>query len=180
VKSRLENKIDKGSHMVSAGRKYRTIDLPHNLTQLIGEIVVQWAYLEDSVIRVAASCLGVRVGVIRLLSEQSPMSALQKTIRNVSVFAVSERLQADITNVLDRLDHARAERNQYVHGLWGRTNETGLAEVQSIRFSSQEIIKRTIVTPSDLEALLEDISSIFEDLHRIEIEINKAAHDPKV
>jgi hypothetical protein len=108
------------------------------------------------------------------------MSALQKTIRNVSVFAVSERLQADITNVLDRLDHARAERNQYVHGLWGRTNETGLAEVQSIRFSSQEIIKRTIVTPSDLEALLEDISSIFEDLHRIEIEINKAAHDPKV
>jgi hypothetical protein len=68
--------------------------------------------------------------------------------------------QARLALLFTRINQARSERNTYVHGLWTAGPEPRTADVMTIKWERAELMKRELVTQSDLEGLLTEIGEI--------------------
>lgn len=135
------------------------------LVERLGAIVYRWAYVEYFEGDLLAYIMDADPGRMHAITKSVSSSSITGWLRLLAPFQFTHpETQAKLADLFDRIDRARAERNVYVHGLWSAGPEPATADVMTIRWERAEIMKRELVTASDLDALLADIGEIQAEL----------------
>jgi hypothetical protein len=131
----------------------------------LGKIVTLWASVDSWLAMLHGTLLGADLGATSYVTN-SISDALQiKCIRALlAVHAHKEPATVQVTDLLDRADEMRIERNELVHGIWnGKGCESGTAIVNTVNLDRAEIIRDRLVTIADLNELIEHIEQWITD-----------------
>jgi hypothetical protein len=134
--------------------------------ELLGRIATRWSFAESMIGEFFAFLLNADPGYVYILTQSVSGSTVVGWVRTALPFRVpSPEARQAIMGLLTRIDDARAERNAWVHGLWG-THMTGsdTVTVQTVRYERTEIIKTEVVTRADMRDLLREIGEIIAEL----------------
>jgi hypothetical protein len=131
----------------------------------LGRVIVRWSALEYWITLLLGTLLRADQAAMSVVGNSASASTQTKWIRALLAGKPEEKDDADqIIALLARADDLRAERNEFVHGIWDETNcEPGTALVQTVNLDRVEIIRSRFVTVHDLNDLLVEIDAWIDD-----------------
>lgn len=139
-----------------------TRDIEPEFFDWLGRIVTRWSYTEALIAEFFAFLLNASPGYIYILTQSVSNSTVIGWVRNaLSLRIADEAVTKMITDLLNRVDTVRAERNVLVHGLWAtHLSGTETIAIQTVRYGRSEIVKVELVTLTDLKDTYEEIGDI--------------------
>jgi hypothetical protein len=140
-------------------------EVDRELLWRLGKIVTLWSALEGWVAMLLGTLMGADLGASGYITN-SVSDALQiKCIRALlSVHAHKEPATQQVSELLDRADEMRAERNELIHGLWNAQDcEPKTAVVNTTNLDRAEIIRNRLVTEADLDDFIGHIEEWIKD-----------------
>jgi hypothetical protein len=127
----------------------------------LGILVVRWAFVETRISDLfAALTEGNTVAMLVVTANVSQRSITGWIRTLLDTRDVPPILADKIRAALDDVDEVRAERNAFVHGVWSTTGPAMSAIVQTVRLERKAIIHEVVVTPSDLDHLIDLVEEI--------------------
>lgn len=131
----------------------------------LGQVVYRWSVLEYLISLLLATLVKGDHGAMMIITNSTAGASQSKWIRGLLSGREREAQHAArVTDLLDRADEMRNERNELVHGVWETTGcEARTALVQTVNLDRAEIIKTRLVTVHDLEQLVTDINDWIAD-----------------
>jgi hypothetical protein len=134
-------------------------DVDSALTEPLGQIVIMWAALEGWISMLLAHMLQADSGSIQVMTNAVSTSTQSKWIRDLMALHPNEATSNQrVAELLNWADDLRAERNEFVHGIWDTTNcEPNTALIQTINLQRAEVIRERLVTPPDLDQFVIEI-----------------------
>jgi hypothetical protein len=146
--------------------------LPPEIRQSLGDIIIGWSRVEALLAEFLSFLLKADRGAMYVLNQDIASSTQLKWIRTLAAERYPDaQVQAFFSDLFERIDDARRERNGYAHGLWGPGTEPGTVRVQTAKLDRAEIIREQLVTRSDLDDLFGDIESVGDALYRLGTEL---------
>jgi hypothetical protein len=150
------------------GASIKQFHLPPQISQSLGDIVMQWARLEGLLAEFLTFLLMAKPSYVYVLNQDVASSTQLKWIRTlVEVRVTNDSTKQGLSRLFARIDAVREERNTYVHGVWGPSTEPLAATVQTIKLNRAEIIRTELVTAPDLDEVFDEIASIADELHAV-------------
>jgi hypothetical protein len=143
-------------------------DLPADITRRIGEIVIAWARVEALIAEFFSFLLRADQGAMYVLNQDLASGTQLKWIRILANYRFThESTRERLTFLFDRIDRVRAERNVYIHGVWGPGPVHGSAIVQTVKLDRAEWIRTELVTGADLEDIFIEIKAVSAELYMV-------------
>jgi hypothetical protein len=129
--------------------------------KLIGRAVVEWAKLEacmgDAIQELA--CMEFEVG--RIFTARMDATSLLRTLREIGSLKLSESDFHALSQICDKIDIRREDRNLIVHGTWGRTVGQNTAFAISLRIKSDPSVVVSETFPHRrMKEIISDIQSL--------------------
>lgn len=138
-----------------------TRQLEPELMQRLGILVVRWAFLEVRISDLFTTLTEGHAGSMIVVTSNVSQSSITGWIRTLlDTRDVPPILANKIRDVLTDVDDLRAERNAFVHGLWATNGPPMSAIVQTVRLERKAIIHELVVTPADLDHLIDLVNEI--------------------
>lgn len=136
-----------------------------DLAIALGRVIVRWSALEYWITLLLGTMLRADQAAMSVVGNSVSVSTQSKWIRALLAGKPEEQAAADeINELLRRADDLRAERNEFVHGIWDETNcEPGTALIDTVNLERVEIIRSRLVTPQDLDDLVGEIDLWIDD-----------------
>ena len=143
------------------------------LLERLGCLVVWWAFVETLVADLFVATLTrgnatqpIDPGTLAIVTKNVSQATLTDWIRTMIDVRYTPANEAKkIRDLLNEVDELRAERNALVHGLWGNDRSPpGTAMVQTIRLERREMIHDLLITPTDLDVLIERTLDVIHQL----------------
>jgi hypothetical protein len=135
------------------------------LTSRLGQIIINWAVIEEWLGHLLGTLLDADLGGINILTNEMGAATVIQAIK--TVISIHEPKQPDlqiVRELIDEADELRLERNNLVHGLWDPTNcEPGSCLVETTGWKRAEIVRGGLVTTAELDQLLADFDHWIED-----------------
>jgi hypothetical protein len=139
-------------------------EFPAAIRQSLGDIIIAWSRVEKLIAELLTFLLKADPGSMYVLNQDVASSTQIKWIRVLAEQNFDPTGLGQLNDLLIRIDAARAERNAYVHGVWGPGPTEGTAIVQTIKLDRAEVIKTELVTAPDLDELFSDIETMSNEL----------------
>ena len=145
------------------------------LAALIGCVCADWAYIENSLIGLYGTLMGVYLPqppgyepplhpvARQVLSEVQSIRSRISLVKKLAEWVVTDlTLKKDMLEALDRLSKAAAGRNLVAHGLWGISDAEPDALILIPSFGHQMVYKKF-----DFDAIRENILTALQEVHRV-------------
>jgi hypothetical protein len=143
-------------------------DLPPEITQGLGEIVIAWSRVESLLAEFLSFLLQADQGSMYVLNQDVASSTQLKWIRTLADGKfTNENTRRGLFVLFDRIDKVRGERNVYIHGLWGPGPEKGTAVVQTVKLDRAEWVRAELVTGPDLKEVFDEIRDVSAELYEV-------------
>jgi hypothetical protein len=139
--------------------------LDPDLARRIGQIVYRWSSLEYLISMLLATLLKADHGGMMVITNSIAIGTQTKWIRALLSGHPQEEAEGQmVTELLERADTLRTERNELIHGIWDTTNcEPRTALVQTVNLERAEIIRTRLVGVDDLDDLVIEIDQWIAD-----------------
>jgi hypothetical protein len=140
-------------------------DVDPELAAPLGQIIVRWSTLEYLVSMLLGTFLSADQAGMIVITNNIAVSVQSKWIRALmSAHEHEAQHNERVVDLLTRANDLRADRNEYVHGIWTTVDcEPKTALVQTVNLDRSEIIKTRLVTSQDLNELVIDINDWIND-----------------
>jgi hypothetical protein len=131
----------------------------------LGKIFIAWSSLESLLSMLLGTIIGADLAASSVVTNSMSTSLQVKCVRGIlSVHALREPATPRITQLLDRADELRSERNELAHGLWHQSDPAAkTALVHTVNLDRPEIMRDRLVTVPDLDDLLVHIDDWIAD-----------------
>lgn len=135
------------------------------LTDRLGQVVVRWSSVEYWISLLLATFLKADHGAAMIVTNNIPIATQSRWLRALMARHEHEAAHnARVVALLNRADDLRAERNEFVHGIWDTTGcDPGTALIQTVSLERDEIIRTRLVTVHDLDQLVIEINEWIAD-----------------
>jgi len=140
-------------------------EIDPELTQLLGQIVIRFASVEDWLALLLATLVGADPAPMAVVTTNTANSShIQWILTLLSIHIHKQPELQEVVDLVKRADELRGERNPLVHGIWDPTNcEPGTCLVNTARWERTEVIRNRVVTVADLTELVSDIDEWIAD-----------------
>jgi hypothetical protein len=135
------------------------------MAEALGQIVIRWSTVEYLVALLLGTFLNADQGGRMIITNNIAVSTQAKWPRALMASHEHEAVHNErVTDLLNRSDELRSERNELVHGQWDTTRcEPKTALVETVNLDRAEIIKSRLVSLHDLNDLRADIETWIGD-----------------
>jgi hypothetical protein len=140
------------------------ISLTHE--KLIGRITTQWAALEACMGGAVMELLKVDFDAGRFVIARMDATALLRLLRDLGKLRLPETEFHKLSNICDRIDIRREDRNLIIHGTWGRVDGGSIPHAASLRIKPDDpntIVSETFPTER-LRSIIFEIQSLRSEL----------------
>jgi len=135
------------------------------LYEALGRIVVAWSAIEAILAEFLSLLIPADPVGMYVLNQTASIDQKMKWIRTLSALRLDPSILVSLEGLFGRIDEARSERNDYVHGLWATNGcSPGEALVQTVNLNRAEIIRTQFTTRPDLDDLIQRLEEIRHDL----------------
>jgi hypothetical protein len=104
---------------------------------LIGQVVSEWAYLENCLGELILKCTGMSFEDGRLFTARTDASRIIELLRKLAPRKLQGGHLQNLVDVLALADQLRDDRNFIVHGTWAIMMPEGVPTVSSLRANSE-------------------------------------------
>lgn len=132
----------------------------------LGTLIVRWSLIEQLLCDLFAATISAPPGPLQIVTQSTSAATVTEWIRTaINVRPTPPETKAEIEDILNDIDEARAERNALVHGLWGTDKSPpGTAMVQTVRLGREPPIRDRLVTAADLDVLVDETLALRQRL----------------
>lgn len=136
--------------------------------RLIGRAVVEWAKLEASMGDAIRKLSGMNFEIGRVFIARMDATALLRTLREIGQLTLPEKDFHALSQICDKIDIRREDRNLIVHGTWGRKAGQTTAFAMSLRIKSDPNVVVSETFPyTRMREIISDILSLKWELIRL-------------
>jgi hypothetical protein len=146
----------------------------------LGKIVILGSQFESWLSLLLATLIKADLGGSNIVTNTLSVSAKIKCIRGLLSVRANEEAAATakVTQLLDRADLIRTDRNELIHGEWNATGcEPKTALINTISLERAEIIRDRLITIPDLEELIAEIEEWIRDYVALGVENGFPRHN---
>jgi len=127
----------------------------------IGRIASEWSWVESLLAEMLSHFCRADAGAMYVITQNVSSSTVSSWLKTLTEIRISDlQSRSVILDLLNEIDHVRAERNTVVHGLWSGYEAPGFGIVRTMRWDRAEVARTEMHSIADLDALIAHIRSI--------------------